>query len=190
MIAKQVYLTFDDGPNEPYTSQILEILRGENVGATFFVCGKNVARYPETAKKIVQEGHVIGNHSYSHSFFSTLLGLIKKEIRETNQIIETTTGIRPKLLRPPWGLVAPWLKALVPEMKIILWDINSRDWLKPRAEKIIKRVVKPIRPGAIILLHDGKEIRGGDRSQTVAALPTIIKTLKSQNYIFQVLPEN
>lgn len=188
MPLQKVFLSFDDGPNEPYTSQILDTLKAESVRASFFVCGKNVRRFPEVTKRIVADGHAIGNHSHSHSFFLTLLGLLKKETLETNQIIESVTGVRPTLFRPPWGLATPWLKSQIPEMQIVRWDIDSRDWRRPGVEKIVKRVTKNIRPGAIVLLHDGQKTKGGDRSQTVTALPLLIRALKDKGYTFAVLP--
>jgi len=187
-----IYLTFDDGPLEPYTSQILDILQQHNVKASFFVCGKNIERFPVITKKIVEAGHIIGNHSYSHSFVLSFLGILNKEIEKTDAIIRNITQIETKFFRSPWGFLKFrfWLIQYLKKnnYKFIPWDFDSRDWFNPKAQNIIKRVLKSIKPGQIILLHDGYEGRfNGDRSQTVLALPVLIKELKKSGYNFETI---
>ena len=107
----KVFLTFDDGPNEPYTSKILDILKEHQAKASFFACGKNIERYPDSIKRIVAEGHTIGNHAYTHSKLISRLGLLAGEIEKTSKIIEQITGRKTHYFRPPWGMLTPWLRS-------------------------------------------------------------------------------
>jgi len=173
---KEIFLTFDDGPNE-YTSRILKDLKKFNAKATFFVCGKNCQKYPEILKKIFEEGHSIGNHSFSHSikfFFN-----FKNEIEKTNEIIKEITGIETRIFRPPWGILTPWLKnyLLKSNFKIIFWNVDSKDWKKYRANLIEEKILKENKPNSIILFHDCL--------QTSLALPKILVKLKGEGYIFK-----
>ncbi|MDD5627020.1 MAG: polysaccharide deacetylase family protein [Patescibacteria group bacterium] len=183
----QVFLTFDDGPSAPFTNEILDILAGFQVLASFFVCGKNVERHPEIAKRIAAGGHTLGNHSYSHSRFLSLTGCLSSEIEKTQSIIQEVTGVRVKFFRPPWGYVRPWLASYLKKQgyQLALWDIKVYDWQKPAAAIIAKRVLQKVKPNAVILLHDGDRTRlSCDRSQTVLALPMIIQNLKEKGYTF------
>jgi peptidoglycan/xylan/chitin deacetylase (PgdA/CDA1 family) len=160
----KIYLTFDDGPNE-YTLKNLEALEKFNLKATFFVVGKNCQKYPWILKKIAKDGHSIGNHSFSHSikfFFD-----FKREIEETNQIIKKITGIETKFFRPPYGFLPFWLKGylLKNEYKIVLWDLDSKDW----RGRIDQKIFRKIKPNSILLFHD--------RSETSLALPKILESL-------------
>ena len=146
---KKVFLTFDDGPNE-YTLEILEILKSFNAKATFFVCGKNCQKHPEILKKIFENGHSIGNHSFSHSlkfFFD-----FEREIEETNEVIREIIKTKVKIFRPPWGILTPWLKNYLLKRKyeIVLWDLDSRDW----KGKISENIFEKTKPGSILLFHD------------------------------------
>jgi len=185
-------LTFDDGPHKIFTPQILDILKDSGVSVSFFVCGKNVERHPEIAKRIVREGHLIGNHTYSHSKFLVFSGLLAGEIKKTNEIIEKTTGVKTKFFRPPWGIVNPLLKRYIKNLNfgLVLWDIDAKDWEKPPADIIAKRILEGAKPNYIILLHDGEKIEEvTDRSQTVLALPKIIKGFKELGFVFKTLDE-
>ena len=186
---KPIFLTFDDGPNEPFTSQVLDVLREHDIKASFFVCGQNLSRFPEIAKRIVRENHAIGNHTYSHSRFKTLLGRLKGEIIKTDELIAKTTGVTTRLFRPPWGILMPWLKPFLQAQNYstFFWDIAAYDWRQPSADYIANRVIKKAKPNAIILLHDGNQTFGGNRSQTVLALPKIITELKNRGYTFSRL---
>lgn len=190
---KKVFLTFDDGPNEPRTSEILNILKEFGVKASFFVCGRNVKRYPNVAKRIVQEGHLIGNHSYSHSGFLTYFGFLRKEIKKTTEIIQEVAGVRTNFIRPPWGITRPWLKRYLEKngYKVILWNITIHNNLaSPSAEIIAQKILKRVSDNSIILLHDGKGIfNNPNSSRIVYALPLIITHLRAQNYTFEILHE-
>lgn len=169
-----IALTFDDGPSVPYTGQILDLLGERNVKATFFVCGQNVELYPELARRIVAEGHSIGNHTYSHPFLC-LLGprAISEEIDRTQSIIEEATAVRPKLFRPPYGIRWFGLSRILRErgLALVQWSATGGDW-KNRREEIIAATLKGLQPGAIMLLHD-------IHAETVAALPEILEGVKA-----------
>jgi peptidoglycan-N-acetylglucosamine deacetylase len=185
---KNVFLTFDDGPNEPYTSQILDILKKFQIKASFFVCGKNVLYYPQVAKNIVKEGHIIANHTYSHSRFLAYTGLLHKEIKKTEKIIQEITGENSKFFRPPWGVVTPWLRRYlkINDYKLVLYNIEAYDWKKISASVIAKKALEKARPSSIILLHDGSgTCHNSDHRQTVKALPYIIRQLEIEGFVFE-----
>ncbi|MHB8278845.1 MAG: polysaccharide deacetylase family protein [Candidatus Humimicrobiaceae bacterium] len=187
-VLKNVFLTFDDGPNEPYTSQILDILKKFHARASFFVCGKNAQYYPQVIRKIVKEDHIIANHTYSHSRFLTYAGLLSKEIEKTKKIIQEITSKNSNFFRPPWGIVTPWLKKYlkIHNYKLVLWDVEAHDWRKTSSRIIVERVLEKVKPNSIILLHDGKETyHQSDRLQTVNALPLIINKLREKGYKFE-----
>ncbi|MHB1376293.1 MAG: polysaccharide deacetylase family protein [Candidatus Humimicrobiaceae bacterium] len=185
---KNVFLTFDDGPNEPCTSQILNILKKFHVKASFFVCGKNAEYYPQVTKNIVKEGHIIANHTYSHSRFLTYTGLLPKEIEKTKKVIQEITSENSNYFRPPWGIVTPWLKKYlkIHDYKLVLWDVEAHDWKKASPRTIANRVLEKVKPNSVILLHDGKETyHHSDRLHTVNALPLIINKLRREGYEFE-----
>lgn len=190
---KRVALTFDDGPNPPYTLQILDILSRHDVEATFFLIGKNVEKYPEVAREIVERGHRVGNHSFTHpDLLKMNAEQIAWEIDATTEIIERETGIRPTLFRPPHGFKDPVVldKARERKLHVVQWTLIARDWKNPGVEQIADRIVSRIQNGSIILLHDGDGIvNGGDRSQTVAATEMIITQLQKAGYSFVTVDE-
>ena len=180
--SSKIALTFDDGPGEA-TPRILETLQQHGVRATFFLCGENVERYPGLARRIAEDGHEIGNHTYSHPhLFGKTPGRIALEIRRAQDVITHRTGCRPKLFRPPYG--ERWF-GLFPilsgkELSTVMWSVNSHDWRLPAA-RIARQVIRKTRPGSIILLHDGAPLReGGNRMETAAALGEIIGALREQ----------
>jgi len=189
---KTLFLTFDDGPNEPYTSRILEVLNDFGAKATFFICGTNARRSPKTLEKIFRAGHTLGNHSYSHNLMRVIKGGcdLVDEIELTNKLIENHTGIKNTNYRSPWGLTMPWLESALRAKgyKIYHWDIMAYDWRGPSPDHIAQRVIKNAFPGAIVLLHDGDKTSQGNRQNTVEALPKILKELSGQGYNFKALP--
>jgi peptidoglycan/xylan/chitin deacetylase (PgdA/CDA1 family) len=191
---KVIALTFDDGPNEPYTGQVLRILRDNGIRATFFLIGENVKSFPETASKIVKEGHAVGNHSYSHPLLLAFgsSAYQRQQLERDEKIIETATGKRCKFFRPPRGIYSPWLLKTALKLGLISigWSDDGRDWRNVTSAQIADKIVRNAHPGEIILLHDGLNLRHGtDRSRTVQALPSIIARLKSQGYRFVSIPE-
>lgn len=191
---KRISLTFDDGPAEHFTGQILEILREHRIPATFFVCGRNVEKHPDLVRRIIAEGHAVGNHTYSHLFvFFKSRRRIAEEIDRTQAIIEKVIGFRPNVFRPPYG--ARWF-GLVPAllergMHLILWSAAGYDWKKD-VPGITRATLRELKPGAVILLHDGRDTRAAaeiDRSRTVSALPAIIAGARERGYTFVPLKD-
>ncbi len=190
----KIALTFDDGPNEPYTSEILDILKKYNVKATFFVLGKNVESYPLTIKRIAEEGHVIGNHTYSHPYllFESKTQF-KYQIKRTEQDIMRFAGVRPYLFRSPYGVDNKWIYSAAKQMGYLTieWSVTGNNGGKEiRPEQIANYVLKGTENGSIILLHDGDRlIRHADRSHIVKALPFIIESLEKKGYQFVTVPK-
>lgn len=192
----RIALTFDDGPAHPFTGQVLDILREARVPATFFVCGKNVERFPEIVRRMQAEKHTIGNHTYSHPalYFKTR-GRIAEEIDRTQAAIEKAAGVRPRLFRPPYG--GRWLGLFdVLEqrgMRVIQWSVASFDWEKKRgSDEIARMTLDQLRPGSVILLHDGREPRAPgdvDAASTVAALPAILEGARKAGLEFVSVDE-
>ncbi|MBD3231586.1 polysaccharide deacetylase family protein [Candidatus Dependentiae bacterium] len=192
---KIVALTFDDGPNPPYTEQILDILKQHNVKATFFMVGKHIEKCPYMVKKVYQEGHEIGNHSWSHKVLICRSSkYIRKEIEQTDKLIYQL-GYKGKIyFRAPKGLKFVNLPRILNSQNRhhILFDVISWDWCCPGANKIVRCVLKKVKSGSIILLHDGNgdvNFIGTDRSQTVIATDIIIQKLKARGYGFVTISE-
>lgn len=190
---KAVALTFDDGPYSPYTEELLDILKEYQVPATFFVVGQNAEKYPEVVRRIVNEGHQLGNHTYHHvDLLKIDQKTIAEEIDRTNQVIKNITGIAPHIVRPPHGFRDPIVMEIMKErgLKVVEWSIMSRDWTNPGAEVIVDRTVSKVKNGSIILLHDGDGIASkASRQQSVEAARRIIQTLSAQGYTFVTVDE-
>ena len=191
---KRVALTFDDGPSPPFTEQILAILREQQVPATFFLCGRNVEKHPDLVRRLLAEGHAVGNHTYSHPYlFFKSRRRMAEEIDHAQDVIESVAGSRPVLFRPPCG--ARWF-GLVPTLRargmhMVLWSAAGYDWKKD-VEGITRSALRELKPGAVLLLHDGRETRPAseiDRSRTVAALPAIIAGTRQRGYTFVPLQD-
>jgi peptidoglycan-N-acetylglucosamine deacetylase len=173
-----VYLTFDDGPSE-YTPAILNILRATGSTATFFEVGFRQAKRPAMTAQVKAQGSNIGNHTYSHP---DLTALTPEQIRR-----EVARGPRSKCMRPPFGATDPRVHRIVTQqgLREVLWTTDTLDWNRPGTTQIVKRSTDPaVQAGSIVLMHDG----GGDRSQTVAALPKIISTLQKRGYVIRRIP--
>ncbi len=188
---KLVALTFDDGPDDLYTPQVLDILRDKGVPATFFVIGNRVAEFPEMARRIVEEGHVIGNHTYSHPELTKAAGgKLLKELSSTDRELETV-GLGPtRYFRPPYGAASP---SLVEESanlgyRVAMWSVDSLDWRGLSKSEVKNNVLAQVTPGSVILLHSAGG-PGEDLSGSVAAVPDIIDTLRAQGYRFATLDE-
>jgi len=186
---KKIALTFDDGPWPAQTDAVLDILKAEGVPATFFMVGSRVKQNPAVARRVAREGHAIGNHTYRHADVSSSSPeKVSSELSGTNGVIITTTGVVPRWFRPPGGNIndQAYTEAAKQGLGTALWTVDPRDWGRGQtAAAIEKGVVNATRPGSVILLHDG----GGDRSQTIAALPKIIRRLKAAGYEFVLLDD-
>ncbi|MEU9048596.1 MULTISPECIES: polysaccharide deacetylase family protein [unclassified Kitasatospora] len=183
---KVVYLTFDDGPSPAYTPKVLATLARYGVRATFFEIGQNVSAHPSLTAQVARQGHSVQNHSWSHPDLRRLSGsALNSQVSSTDRAIRAQTGRTPTCLRPPYGAVNAAVRSRAAALgkQVVLWSVDPTDWSRPGTEAIRSRVLNNVRPGSVILLHDG----GGDRSQTVAALPAIISTLKARGYGFATL---
>jgi peptidoglycan/xylan/chitin deacetylase (PgdA/CDA1 family) len=185
---KVVALTFDDGPNEAATPRVLDALRREGVRATFFLLGRHVERWPQLARRIADEGHTLGNHGYHHRKL-TFRGpaYVRIDIALGADAIVQSTGVRPTMFRAPHGFRSPWVTPIARELgqATVGWTLGVWDSDKPGADAIARRTVDGIRPGTILLLHDGDGYDpAGDRTQTADALPAIITELRSRGYRF------
>ena len=183
---KRVALTFDDGPDTYYTPQILEILKQNNVKATFFIVGLQAQSHPDMVCCIVREGHTIGNHSWDHPILSKLpVGRVKEEVQKTEQLLYNITGFRTAMFRPPYGSTTPQVTNEISSLgyKIIDWSVDTKDWAKTPVPQIMDYISNELYPGGIILQHcaGGKD---SDLSNTVKALPQIISLLRGKGYSF------
>lgn len=178
---KPLALTFDDGPS-PFTGRVLDILRREHVHATFFLCGANVERYPELVRRIQAEGHVIGNHTYSHPYLDLKAkARIADEIDNAQAAIGKITGRRPTLFRPPYGVRWFTLNGLLRErgLTMVMWTNDAAS-------------VSRLEPGAVVLLHDGVETYPPekiDRTELLNQLPGLIAQARREGFTFVTVPE-
>lgn len=184
---KVIALTFDDGPWPETTAQVLDILKQNNIKGTFFVVGQNVKNYPDLLRRVVAEGHAIGNHTWHHWYHFMNPKVAAYEIDNTNNLIYNVTGVKTNLFRPPGGMMHNGLVAHARNQKyaVIMWSSDSIDYSLPGVPKLVNNVFRQAKPGGIVLLHDG----GGNRSQTVEALPEIISRFRNQGYSFVTVPE-
>lgn len=181
-----VHLTFDDGPAAA-TPAMLDLLRRHGARATFFVLGSQVDGGAGVMRRIVAEGHRVGNHTWSHpSLAGISASSFASQIGRTQDAVHRTTGIRPTCLRPPYGSMdsntVPRASAM--GLQVVMWTVDPQDWRRPGAGVIAARVVNNVRPGSIVVLHDG----GGERSQTVAVLDVILSALRARGYRFTPVP--
>lgn len=177
--ARQIAISFDDGPLPEYTAAILDSLAVANVPACFFCIGKRVELYPELARRIVEQGHIIGNHSYSHHALFDLYSpaRMKEELEQTNRLIIAATKRKPIYFRPPYGVTNPNLAKAVKKtgMTTIGWNIRSLDTVAKDEKKLLEKLWKELSPGAIILFHDTIAI-------TAAILPDFLQGVKARGY--------
>ncbi|MEO7103324.1 MAG: polysaccharide deacetylase family protein [Gemmatimonadaceae bacterium] len=190
--ARDVSLTFDDGPNPYATPLILDALERANVKATFFFLGRHVERWPDIARRAAAEGHQIGNHGYFHrKLHFRGISYVRDDLGRGKRAIEAACGVTPAFFRAPHGFRSPWVTPIARSMgqKTVGWSLGVWDTDLPGAEAIAKRTVDGARPGYILLLHDGDGYDPiGDRTQTAAAVPMIVGELHERGYSFATLP--
>ena len=191
--SRQLALTYDDGPNDPHTLHLLEILSKHNVHATFFLIGRYVRQRPEIAREIVKAGHVVGNHTFSHPLLSLKSeSQIRRELTECRDALQQAIGAHSSLFRPPFGGRRPAVLRVARELNLqpIMWNVTGYDWNAPPAAEIERKITRQIHGGDVILLHDGgHKNMGADRSQTIIATDRLVARCKSENYEFATIPQ-
>jgi peptidoglycan-N-acetylglucosamine deacetylase len=184
---RDVALTFDDGPG-PYTPGVLSVLEREHVPATFFVIGEELRYFSASTAREIRDGFVIGDHTETHPMLAHLSAHDQREqLFEQAARIELLGGKRPSLFRPPYGSFNTTTFHLLHQMRMlmVLWSVDTDDYRHPGVEVIVQRATEGIKPGAIILMHDA----GGDRSQTIAALPAIIRAVRARGLHLVTVPQ-
>ncbi|WP_197255804.1 polysaccharide deacetylase family protein [Paenibacillus dendritiformis] len=189
---RRVALTFDDVPDNRITPLVLDILRDHNIRATFFLVGSRAKAHPELVRRIVREGHIIGNHSYSHPLMTKLsMPAFEQQVKDAERVIEDIIGYKPRFYRPPFGEInEEQLKWAGDHGYLVVnWDVDSNDWRGLNAKEVYDNVISGVRPGSIVLQHAGGSKQNHYLQGTVKALPSIIKELKKQRYRFVTVPE-
>lgn len=188
-----VALTFDDGPNEPYTSRIGDFLASKAIRATFFQVGSCVERYPEVPARLVGQGHVVGNHSFSHQISRCLLPRSQaRQTRATQQILTEKLGRAPALYRPPWLFRTHSLFPILRHnglQPVSGTFVHAFEVIQPAPERIARWALAKARPGAILIFHDGFDGRGGYRGNTARAVEIVVDELFSRGYTFLTVDE-
>lgn len=185
---KVVALSFDDGPNEPWTGRLLDVLAHRGVRATFFQVGRCAERFPSTTRRVVDEGHVLGNHSLNHSFSSYVHDPGQRhEVARAQDVLHRVSGVVPALYRPPWLCHWPWVLRTVEGagLQVVSGTFgHPLEVFQPAAPTLTAGAARRTKPGSILIMHDGRESRGGDRSQTVASVGPLIDRLRDDGYTF------
>ena len=191
--SKQITLTFDDGPNDPHTLKLLEVLAKHSVRATFFMIGRYVRQRPDIARAVAPAGHVIGNHTFTHPLLIFKSeAQTRTELVDCRQALQDAIGEHSNLFRPPWGGRRPATLRIARDLglRTVMWNVTGYDWSAPPAAAIEKKVARQMRGGDVILLHDGgHRALGADRAQTVIATDNLIRRYKDQGYEFGTVEE-
>lgn len=178
---KEIAISFDDGPVDNFTPQIIETLKENNIKAAFFCIGNRIGGNENTFRRLKEEDHIIGNHSYTHHFFFDLFSSQKMldELKQMNSDTEKLTGLKPKLFRPPYGVINPNLKKAINNAGLtpVGWSVRSMDTVIKDKEKLLNKIIKSLKPGAVFLFHDTSKT-------TLDVLPVFIKEAKQQGYEF------
>lgn len=181
-----IAMTFDDGPSPETTPKLLAILRERGIKATFFVLGTMAVKHPELLKQIADDGHEIGNHSWSHPQLTRIsAAAADKQIADTSEIIFQATGKRPLYLRPPYGSMKPALRSHIEQtfgLSIVNWSVDPNDWKDRDSQKVYDAIMTQAKPGAIVLSHD-------IYATTVAAMPRVLDDLAAKGYKFATLSQ-
>jgi peptidoglycan/xylan/chitin deacetylase (PgdA/CDA1 family) len=191
--SRQIALTYDDGPNDPHTLRLLEVLARHDVRATFFLIGRYVQQRPDIVREIVRAGHVVGNHTFTHPLLIFKSEAeIQQEISQCRAALQEAVGEHSNLFRPPFGGRRPAVLNIARELGLepVLWNVTGYDWNAPPAEVIERKVAKQLCGGDVILLHDGGHRQmGADRAQTVIATDRLIARYKAEGYGFVTVPQ-
>ena len=191
--SKQIALTYDDGPNDPHTLKLLDVLAKHSVRATFFMIGRHVQERPDIARVVAQAGHVIGNHTFAHPLLIfESAAQTRTQLVDCHQALEDAVGEHSNLFRPPFGGRRPATLRIAREigLQTVMWNVTGYDWNAPPAAVIQKKVVRQMRGGDVILLHDGgHRTTGADRAQTVIATDNLIRRYKDDGGEFVTVEE-
>jgi peptidoglycan/xylan/chitin deacetylase (PgdA/CDA1 family) len=186
--SKQIALTYDDGPNDPHTLELLDVLAKHNVRATFFMIGRFVRQRPDIALAVAQAGHLIGNHTFTHPLLIfQSAAQTRAQLADCHQALEDSIGGHSNLFRPPFGGRRPATLRIARELGLetVMWSVTGYDWNAPPAAVIENKVAKQMRGGDVVLLHDGgHRALGRDRAQTVIASDNLIRRYADQGYQF------
>jgi len=190
---KQLALTYDDGPNDPHTLRLLEVLAKHNERATFFLIGRFVQQRPDIVRQIVEAGHVVGNHTFTHPLLTLKRAVeVRKELTDCRAALQNAIGEHSNLFRPPFGGRRPAVLRVARELGLqpVMWNVTGYDWTAPPAEVIEQKVSRQVHGGNVILLHDGGHRQmGSDRSQTVLATDHLISRYQSEGYEFVTIQQ-
>jgi len=190
---KQLALTYDDGPNDPYTEQLLDVLARHNAKATFFLIGRYVRQRPDIVRRLVEAGHLIGNHTWNHpNLIFCSAAETRHQLSETQKVIEDACGICPALFRPPFGGRRPGTFSAARSLGLdpIMWRVTCYDWTATSNESIERNARRQIRGGEVILLHDGgHKAFGTDRSHTVRATDNLLRGYGEAGFSFVSVQE-
>jgi peptidoglycan/xylan/chitin deacetylase (PgdA/CDA1 family) len=191
--SKQIALTYDDGPNDPHTLRLLDVLAKHGVRATFFMIGRYVQQRPDIARAVAQAGHVIGNHTFTHPVLTFQSGAeTRSQLVDCRQALQDAIGEHSKFFRPPFGARRPATLRIACSLGLetVMWNVTGYDWNAPPAAVIEKKVARQMRGGDVILLHDGgHRALGADRAQTVIATDNLIRRYKDQGFQFVTAKE-
>jgi peptidoglycan/xylan/chitin deacetylase (PgdA/CDA1 family) len=191
--SKQLALSYDDGPNDPYTPRLLDVLAKHDIKATFFLIGRYVRQRPDIVRDVVQAGHVIGNHTFSHpQLIWQTSSQVRGELLQCRQAILDAVGEHSNLFRPPFGGRRPITLRVVRQLGLVpvMWNITGYDWKAPSVEYIERKIMPHVRGGNVILLHDGSHRAFGyDRSRSVIVTERLIARYKAEGYEFVTIPK-
>lgn len=191
--SKQLALTYDDGPNDPHSLRLLEILSKHQVRATFFLIGRYVQQRPDIVREMVSAGHIVGNHTFTHPLLIFKSAAeVRNELVSCRQALNDAVGEHSNLFRPPFGGRRPAVLRIARDLALqpVMWNITGFDWNAPSSEAIEQKVSIRVRGGNVVLLHDGGHLAmGADRSRTVIATDNLIGRYKAEGYEFVSLPE-
>jgi peptidoglycan-N-acetylglucosamine deacetylase len=191
--AKQIALTYDDGPNDPHTLRLLEVLARHGVHATFFLIGKYVQQRPDIVREIAKAGHTIGNHTFTHPLLIFKSAAeIRRELTDCRSALQDAVGNHSNLFRPPFGGRRPAVLRIARELGLepIMWNVTGYDWNAPPAAVIERKVSRQMRGGDVVLLHDGGHKKmGADRAQSVLATGHLIERYKNAGCEFVTISE-
>jgi len=191
--SRQIALTYDDGPNDPHTLKLLDVLAKHSVRATFFMIGRYVQQRPDIARAVAQAGHVIGNHTLTHPLLIfKSQAQTRPQLVDCHQALQDAIGDHSNLFRPPWGGRRPATLRIARELGLetVMWNVTGYDWNAPPAAAIENKVASQMRGGDVILLHDGgHKAMGADRAQTVIATENLIRRYRDQGYEFVTVEE-